>query len=166
MQYPIPTNERKVMKKKISPSCENEIVEEITKEDFLYLRNELLAKLSIANIRLNGRPIVALSQLGNGGILKEKETGKKYKVNSLHFLDLDVQRLNKSVDRGKRVLWYNVSRKKGKEKTKMAKVKKQQNSSKEGKFVAQVKAFLEEKGGRGGSAGKIRRSRSPGRTKR
>lgn len=43
---PIPTMKEIIEEENLSPSCENEIVEEITKEDFLYLRNELLAELS------------------------------------------------------------------------------------------------------------------------
>lgn len=43
---PIPTMEEIIKREKLSPFCKNDKVEEITKEEFLYLHNKLLVELS------------------------------------------------------------------------------------------------------------------------
>lgn len=43
---PIPTMKEIVEREKLSPFCESDTVKEITREEFLYLHNELLTELS------------------------------------------------------------------------------------------------------------------------
>lgn len=43
---PIPTMKEIIERRNLSHYCESEIVEEITREEFLYLHNELLTELS------------------------------------------------------------------------------------------------------------------------
>ena len=43
---PIPTMKELIERLNLHPDCESEIVEEITKEEFLYLHNKLLTELS------------------------------------------------------------------------------------------------------------------------
>lgn len=43
---PIPTMKEILERQNFSPYCENDTVKEITKEEFLYLHNELLTELS------------------------------------------------------------------------------------------------------------------------
>ena len=43
---PIPTMKEIIERENLSPFCENEIVGEITREEFLYLHNESLTELS------------------------------------------------------------------------------------------------------------------------
>lgn len=46
IETPIPTMEEIVERRKLSPYCKTDTVEEITREEFLKLHNELLTELS------------------------------------------------------------------------------------------------------------------------